>query len=340
MSWKNFIKLGFKIIMPQKIYSILKNKKLEYNCFKEYKYDFQRYINYSDTKGSDTSIKLIGKIIREYHVIEKGLTMPQSRLGFGKELLISLCGACIDYITKYGTEDEQLKHALGVIFEYKHFHDIYKYSLDSEIVKLIEDLNIIGNCLNRSPQIEITKKEFFSNASSPFLQFSNSRSSVRNFSNENVAQEILLDILELARNTPSACNRQAWRTYIYSNKEQIDKILEIQGGNRGFGHLTNKLIVISGELGLFCGISERNQVFIDGGMYAMNLLYALQYYQIAACILNCSNSIQKDKQLRDFSQIKESEVFIAMVACGIPPDLFMIAASKRYGIDKTNKILN
>ena len=105
--------------------------------------------------------------------------------------------------------------------------------------------------------------------------------------------------------------------YVFVNKKQIVKILEIQGGNRGFGHLTNKLIIIAAELGGFSGLSERNQAFVDGGIYAMNTLYALHYNQVAACIMNCSTSPEKDKQLRSLCKIKESEVFIAMVACGI-----------------------
>ena len=57
---------------------------------------------------------------------------------------------------------------------------------------------------------------------------------------------------------------------MYTNKNQIAKILEVQGGNRGFGHLANRLIIITSEVGVFTGVAERNQVYIDGGMYARN----------------------------------------------------------------------
>ena len=93
-------------------------------------------------------------------------------------------------------------------------------------------------------------------------------------------------------------------------------------------------------MGLFGGIAERYQVYIDGGMYAMNLLYALHYNQIAACILNCSHTPEKDELLRNICGIKDSENFIAMIACGIPPERFKIAISRRYERSDTNNIID
>lgn len=337
------VKKVFKIILQAGTFNYLKSNKSKITSFihvlKGYHYDFRRYYKFSDTNGSDTSSKLIGKIIREYHVIEKGLTMPQTRLGFGKELVLSLCADCKTYLTNYGNEDEQLIHAIGVLLEYKQVHDSHNIQLDIEIITALKDLEkyILG--IKVTSQKEMTRKEYFNHIRSPFLQFSNSRSSIRNYSIQDISINKILEVLELVRNTPSACNRQSWRTYVHTDKAQIYQILDIQGGNRGFGHLTNKLIIVTGELGVFNGQGEKNQVFIDGGMYVMNVLYALHYYQIGACILNCSISVEKDKRLRHICKIKESEVFIAMVACGIPPESFMIAASKRYSIDKTNKII-
>jgi len=341
---KSFVKNTLKIILPAEFLNFLKKKKIRIstivNLFQGYKYDFEQYYKFSDTNGSDTATKLIGEIIRKYHIIEKGLTMPYARLGFGKEIVISLCNNCELFLFKYGKEEEQLIHAIGVLLEYKNFHETKNFLLDAIINSSIQ--NIVKNTpeVIRSKQKEMTKSKYFSNSESPFALFSNSRISIRNFASDEVGLDKILYTLELARNTPSACNRQSWRTYIYTDKELIGRILHIQGGNRGFGHLTNKLILITGEIGVFYGQDERNQVLIDGGMYTMNVLYGLHYTKIGACVLNCSNSVEKDKQLRIACKIRKSEVFIAMISCGIPPESFMAAASKRYSVDKTNTIID
>jgi nitroreductase len=331
------IKQIIKKVLPK----ILLNKWRNFISIKRlkaaYNYDMKRYIKFSDNYSHDSKIKLIGLIIREYHVVEKGLTMPDTRYGFGKDLIIDLIKHCFEYIKLYGKNEIQLVHAIKVILEYEEFHSKQNFVLDTELKNLINKLK--GYNIQPSLQIEMNKTDYFKDINNSFPLFSDSRSSIRNFSEEVISIENILKSLEIAKNAPSACNRQCWRTYIFSNKSNINEILNIQGGNRGFGHLTNKLIVITAEIGGFANLEERNAAYVDGGIYTMNLLYSLHFNKIAACILNCSNGIDKDVLMRKVCGIKESEVFIAMISCGIPPEKFKIAFSERYNVEYTNTIM-
>lgn len=313
-----------------------------YNNFRRmYRHDRLRYLKYSRTLGSDNREKLIGTIILQYHVIEKGLTMPKTRPGFGQERVTSLCKACLNYVDKYGLDDVQLKHAIGVVLEYEEFQKEQNFPVKQSVADFISKVKSLVKSKDiKVKQIITNRTEYFKYINSPFPEFSGSRSSVRNYSKEEVPLIKIQKALEIARNTPSACNRQSWRTYIIIDRHLIGKVLEEQGGNRGFGHLIDKLIVVTGELGGFCYTNERHQVFIDGGMYAMNLLYALHYNEIAVCIMNCSFDYQKEQYIKQFVNIKESEVLIAMIGCGIPPEEFKIAVSTRYGTDRTNKLID
>lgn len=324
----------------RKCYLFFRRKKTQFVFRKMYRNDMYRYLKYSRTYGVDNPTKLIGSIILQYHVIEKGLTMPETKLGFGKEKVISLCKDCLKFISKYGQEDEQVIHAIQVIREYENYHRVNNFVIDEEIsLSIMKIKNSLKGEVEMSSQLKTSKTDYFKNVDSSFHDFSNSRSTIRDFSNEEISISRIEKSLELARNTPSACNRQCWRTYVYTEKQTITRLLEAQGGNRGFGHLTNKLILITGELGLFCNTNERNQVFIDGGMYAMNLLYALHSYEIGACILNCSFDFDKEQEIKKFSGVAESQVLIAMIACGIPPDYFKIANSPRYNLEITNRFI-
>ena len=288
--------------------------------------------------GLNTSDKLIASIVLQYHVIEKGLTMPESKLGFGKERVVALCKSCLEFVYAYGSEDMQLRHAIGVILEYEDFHNANNYRLSEEVQQSIHKVKALNiKEVKQSLQKSLSEEEYFRFNNSSFPEFSNSRYSVRNYSDVEIPLPVINQALELARNTPSACNRQCWRTYVFEDKKQMAQILEAQGGNRGFGHLVNKLIVIAGELGAFSYTNERNQVFIDGGIYAMNLLYALHHQKIATCIMNCSFDFDKELMIKTMCGVKESEVLIAMIACGYPVPEFKIANSPRYPLSKTNK---
>lgn len=301
--------------------------------FNEYRKDGIRFSIYSDSFQLKKKTEIIGNIIKHYHVIEKGLIMPETRLGFGYLVLEKLIMECLNYVKKFSASDSQLDHAISVILEYEEFHKEKGFELPIEIKNNIGKIKMISSTIKPSKQLFLNSNTYFSSSNSSFDIFSNSRSSVRNYSTADVSLEKIAASLNLARNTPSACNRQSWKTYVFSDKNKINSILSEQGGNRGFGHLANKVIVISGELGVFGHAFERNQVFVDGGMYAMNLLYALHFNKIAACILNCSTTHKKDKRLRALCPVNNSEVFIAIIACGIPPETFSVASSPRYELN-------
>ncbi|MBI9034689.1 MAG: nitroreductase family protein [Bacteroidales bacterium] len=328
-----------KILAPL-LFSIVRDIKHKIVHFFVFYYDFKRYYYYSVSRRRDERTKLIAEIIRDYHVLEKGLTMPETRLGFGRERVLKLSSLCNFFDSKFGREEPQLLQAIAVLKEYKLFHFKKNYPLDDFVLNELELVELKFKSTLPSKQKSVSKAEYFKNTNSSFDLFSNSRSSIRNFTNEDVSIDRLNLALNLARNTPSACNRQSSRVYVFSNMDKIKEILQVQGGNRGFGHLTNKLIVITSETAVFFNSQERNEAFVDGGMYAMNVLYALHHNEIAACTLNCSHTPQKDRLMRKLCCIKKSEVFIGMIACGIPPKNFSIATSKRNTLDEFVKIMN
>ncbi|MEJ2248147.1 MAG: nitroreductase family protein [Candidatus Lokiarchaeota archaeon] len=57
-----------------------------------------------------------------------------------------------------------------------------------------------------------------------FLDFLKSRRSIRCFSNEMLKKEEIEMILEAARSTPSASNRQAWKFIVITDRDTINKL--------------------------------------------------------------------------------------------------------------------
>ena len=305
-----------------------------------YYYDVKRYyIHSAYMSGYNNENKLISNIIERYHSIEKGLTMPNFRSGFGVKQLDKLITECIEYSNTYNSVNPQLVHAVGVIYEYESHHKKIEYKINQQTLILIDKLKLNFDNIKPTSQKVISGDEYFSKSKSDFKSFASSRASVRNYSDKSVDVNDLIEAVEIAQTAPSACNRQSTRVYIYKDKDKINKILKIQGGNRGFGHLSDKLIIITSSLNVWEFVGERYQSYVDGGIYALNLLYALHYKKIAGCILNCSISPKKDKVLRQICGIDNSENFIAMVSCGHPPEKFSNAYSKRYKSKEILKII-
>ncbi|MFV0538151.1 MAG: nitroreductase family protein [Dysgonomonas sp.] len=330
------MKKRLKKILPSFIQRNLKKYLVKYQLLIDYYFDYKRYYKYSSTKGLDTEVKLISEIIKAYHGIEKGLAMSPFRLGFGQDKVVALTHECLRFYNKYPRTNMQFRYAISVLLEYETVHVAENFEFAVTTQKALSDINKIAAEENIRPscQLKYVNGEYFKNTKSEFSHFSNSRKSVRDFSSENVSINDIKDAIRLATNTPSACNRQATKTYVYTDKKQIAKILAVQNGNRGFGHLVNKLVVITSDLSAFVNPYERYQAYIDGGIYTMNLLYALHYYEIAACTLNCSHTHKIDKNMKSVCEIGSSEVFIAILACGIPSTEMSVTFSKRNNIEE------
>lgn len=285
--------------------------------FNNYFYDFNRYLKFSNTFKKDSSKdKLRSTIIKTYHVIEKGLTMPGMRLGFGSEKISKLINDVMDYNSKYGL-DSHTEHSIGVIFEYAKIHDEMDYVINSKLKENIRELKNTYPDLLETKQTSIFNNYVKTNFTS-FEKMILHRKSIRNYSKKNVPIEDILKSVEIAKNSPSACNRQPTRVHVYSSQNDILKILELQNGNRGFGHLANKLLIITSDLSGYNSHNERNLVWIDGGLFLMNIIYGLQSFGIGSCILNWGVDKNIDKQIRVVAKIPESENIISLVTCGYP----------------------
>ena len=87
-------------------------------------YDFKRFIRFSGG-CSDSFDAERAEIILTYHILEKGLTMPNRREGFGKSALAYLMQRVTRFVDQYGLDDGQVRHAIGVVRAYQDIHPIY-----------------------------------------------------------------------------------------------------------------------------------------------------------------------------------------------------------------------
>ena len=228
----------------------------------------------------------------------------------------------------YDKTNVQYQHALQVIAEYKHVHEQNGFKLDDALLKKIDTV-FSNQEIIVSQQILETKLGYYENQFASFDKFSNSRHSIRNFSGS-IATSQIEEAIRLARNTPSACNRQPVRVHIIEDKDLIAETFKIHNGNRGFGHLVDKLLVITADISSYQDSEERNLPYVDGGMYTMNLLYSLHFNKVAAIPLNWCRNKTDDLKMRKVISIPNSEVIIVLIGCGDVADEFKLAFSKRY----------
>ena len=302
-----------------------------------YRHDCARFLACSGVGGCITRGTLQAKIIMHYHVIEKGLTMPNRHLAFGKGIVANLIKLIREFSARFGVEDAQVRHAVGVLKEYRELHRSQGFDFSSDPTYW-QDLSHFLDAyadIGAAHQHHVTFDGFYAANEGPFPDFAKSRHSVRNYTQNEIPMPRLEAAVSLALTTPSACNRQYCKVHCLSG-ERKKKLLELQGGNRGFGHLADKVLVVTSSLEGIASPEERNDIFVNGGMFLMNLCYALHYHKIAHCILTWAQPLAKDAAAREIigPALGKEETLIALLSCGEAPEEFDVADSPRKSLEE------
>lgn len=297
-----------------------------------FRYDRDRLLKYA-FKPSASKEGLMARIIMAYHIVEKGLTMPEMRLGFGRDNLLFLISALHSFAESYGMEDPQFRVAVSVVAEYNKVHEEKGFKLDAELENAIKTLLELIT-VTPSRQITMTRESYWRDINASFEVFSASRHSVRNFEGT-ISMEQIRKAISIANNAPSACNRQFMRVHCVTNPEDIQRCLSLQNGNRGFGHLVDKLLILTADLRGLVWMEERNDAFTNAGIYLMNLCYALHHCRVAHCLLNWSVSPAVDYQLHTTIDIPGPETIVVLIACGGVPERFKVTSSPKKSVEET-----
>lgn len=323
-----------KRIIPEDVKKILRNYFDKVNLKRNFAYDMENYKKYSFGYGDiKTKRHYEADLIFYYHKIEKGLSLPSPRVGFGKKAIEELVEKLEYYTKNYGWDDVSLV-SLNNLYEY------YKFNSQNnvDLIDLFEKLNTLKSTINNVKLVsvggvdEIYKKDIAKIANINFKDFAYSRYSIRNFAPGDVNIDLIKKAVYIAQKTPTVCNRQPARVYVYS--EEIKKeVLKLQNGNAGFGEDADKILIVTTDLRDFRGVIERNQCFIDGGLYSMSLLYALHSLGVGTCPLNLCLTYDKEKDLKRVGKIGDHEALIMMIAIGNIPEKLKVASSLRRKVE-------
>ncbi len=326
----NSIKNRIKKVIGQRV---INNIKSHPSIIINYFNDMVLYYKHSTVFFQNTPNKLECQIILDYHSVEKGLLFENTRYRFARERILSLHKNLKHDFIISRSHHSQIEVAYKVMCKYYELHQ--KNNIDIEDFFTPEQYGFYKEVLSFrydskfNGVISHKKSDFYKNTENNFFQFSNSRKSIRSFTGELVPITVIEEAVSLATNTPSVCNRQASKVYLVNDKESVDSILMIQGGLSGYTENINQLLVLTTDRNYFYTIGERNQFYIDGGMFLMNLLYALHYKKIANCPANWGKTKKEEEKIYDFVSIPRSEKIICIIPIGIAKDEFRVTLSKR-----------
>lgn len=286
--------------------------------------------SFNDGAPGKDRAKLKYYLAKHCHIVEKGLALPAPRAGFGQPKITDLIEKTRSYEGLYG-RDAITKVVRDTLREYISFHDKNQHALPGEFLGLILEFVEEEESAGKGGLKTLEKKMWANYSLEAFKCLLSSRHSVRDFSNTPIRDEVMREIIHVALNTPSVCNRQGWMIHYYSDTAEIKALLGYQNGNAGFTDCIDKLLIVTGNVKAFTRY-EHNQLFVDGGLLSMNVMLALHSAGLGSCPLNTCMPSYKEELLKEAAKIPMHEKLIMMIAVGNLKDTFRVAQSEKYDL--------
>lgn len=283
---------------------------------------------------------LSSELLFQYHKLEKGLVMPGKPRLFGTDPVRATMALVRRWESAgYPSTDPIYRGACATVACYRA--GLQARGLDQQSPALHQVDQFLAErqrILALEPMATPVPLEAPDRAGAEpweaFEALSVARRSVRDFAPNAVPRELVQKAVRVAALSPSACNRQPNKVILIEGREDIDRALAFQNGNRGFGHKIPLLaVLVVDSTGYFDG-SERNQTYVDGGLFAMSLMFALRALGLGSCSLNWCVTPATDRAFRKLGHVKEQETVMMMLAIGYPPESVTVPLSPRRDMEE------
>jgi nitroreductase len=294
----------------------------------EYLNDFAITIRYNTySPFEDRNLRLYYRLIILSHAIEKGLSLANPRALFGRAKILSI----VEMARRYDSSNSKfpLEMASGALRDYIEIHR--KQGLVDSFLDEVE-----GYLKNEPVFAGIEAKGGYKRLSElrhvvpedteVHVGFLESRYSCRHYEPCVVPISLIEKIVRTAQAAPSQCNRQSVRVHCFTDKAEIEKLLTLQGGASGFVEGVYNLFVITSEVTAWGGYGQRNQGYVDSGLFAQQLMLASYANGVGVCPLNLAVDNAKEKKIKKVAGIHPRERLAMMISFGYPGQLDLKAA--------------
>lgn len=306
-----------------------------------YVYDLERYYRFSTSVDVTSSRQnLASKLTESYHNLEKGLSLPEPRPGFGSAVVARAVRLATTYRDRFG-EDHVVRAATSALVAYADFNRAAGLA-DDEIPSLA-GITALAASLSEPPlpggTRTVSRDEVLAAVAGVDARFFDTRSSVRQFEPGPVDLADVEFAVRAAQKSPAVCNRQYSSVYLLTDPEKVARALEIQGGARGFASNVPAVAVVTTNIRNFWGAGERMQPWTDGGMFAMSFVLGLHARGLGSVCLNWSKTQEVDERFRAAFDVPAEEVIVMLVALGRLRERYTVASSPRRSVAESLHVL-
>ena len=257
-----------------------------------------------DNKGNGNSYN----IILNTHTLEKGLSHFNLR-PFGEQKIKVI----IDLLKKqlvFGNYERLFSFINGInsLREYKKTYEEHKWTNTSEYKEVSEFLKDYKHIPEKKTgAYTVTNEELKKSYNIDYEKFIKSRHSTRNYKHEDLKLKDIEAAVDMAKYSPSACNRQYVKLHYYPKGKMKQNVIDYSLGKGGLYLEGVNTFIITFDVNGLGGAGERNQGYFNAGLFATNLVNAFHSLGIGTCFIQFANPVDQEEKLKQLNDIPSNE---------------------------------
>lgn len=299
---------------------------------REYFYD-ARFMSSHLLDGGRESSHEQYRIMLRVHSLEKGMAYRNPRsFGASKAIALTRMLETSSVETRKSTAYNMGKSILGAWAKFHAEREDKNEDAYQAVLTFLErdDEPDVDRCEAGIKTISERNPEAWSEL--PFGEFVASRHSTRRYSATPVDEEVLDEAVQLAMLSPSACNRQMVRLHVIDDPTRKRLLYDTLHGTGGVDFDSCRLGLITYDSRSLEFYGERNQGYLNAGLFAMTLVYALHWKGIGACLLQFGNTSAEERSLMRGLGIPEYERAAVGISFGHLETSDVVPASVRRSV--------
>lgn len=280
-----------------------------------------------------TSASNIGNFRRYIHRIEKGLITQPTKPIFAESYILK---TVLIYKSLINSDCDKptLIWAAGILKQY--FGTVEKSTVILKAFEVFQKIKVFENeILPTTYLANVRKKSLIS--IHDFLELNKQRRSIRYYKKIQVPRNIVELAIQVALQSPSACNRQPFSFRIIDSPELVQTAAKLPKGAVTFSENIPMMIFIIGDLSNYFDERDKHLIYIDSALAAMNFLLALEIQGLSSCIINWSDIPDNNKKLKSFLNLEKWEHCVMSISVGFASDECGIPSSIKKDVNTVLK---
>lgn len=165
------------------------------------------------------------------------------------------------------------------------------------------------------------------------LELSLQRRSVRFFDQRPVARDLIDKALEVASQSPTACNRMPYEFRIFDDSDLVRTVADLPFGAVGYSHQIPAIAVLIGRLDSYFSPRDRHAIYIDSSLAAMAFLFGLETQGLSSSVINWPDFEPLESKMQRLLGLDMTERVIMLIAIGYGHPEALVPYSQKKQLD-------